>query len=272
MTDVRRYRLDDLRRFASALTAPLGVAPARASALASHLLWFDAAGAGSLGIATLAGTLDRIESRSIDPKAEGSVVSEKGSTAVVDGGQGVPLLVLDRAGGLATEKARDTGVGLVRVRNVGAPVSAAGVAAEMAIGPVSALILGPGPGWAVALPSEVGLPAVFDAALGEPGGRAGAFAALENLVAPWASVLAPDGGWLVAAVSVNAMESLSTFHLRVADALKGLDESAGRLLPAPWDQRRREVREHGVAVEPATWEILTSRAERLGVQPPAPLG
>jgi LDH2 family malate/lactate/ureidoglycolate dehydrogenase len=280
VTDARRYRIDDLRRFASALAAGVGVAPTRALALASHLLWFDAAGAAPLGIATLADGLDQIESRSIDPKAEGSVVAERGSTALFDGRRGVPLLVLDRAAALAAEKARETGVGLVRVRNVSAPGSAAGVAADLALGPMAAIVLGPGPSWAVALPAEGGLPAVFDVALAaapgagskpnRPKAAAEARAALDGLVAPWAAVLAPDGGWLVAAVAVTAMEPLSAFHERVADALDGLDESAGRLLPAAWEARRREAREHGVSVEPAAWRALVRWADRLGVEPPAP--
>lgn len=283
VTDVLRYRLDDLRRFASALAAGVGVPPARASALASHLLWFDAAGVAPLGIATLPDGLERIEAGAVDPKTEGVVVSERSSTTVLDGRQGVPLLVLERAGGLATEKARDTGVGLVRVLNLAPPPSAAVVAAEMAIGPVVATVLGPGPSWAVALPGEGGLPAVFDPALAveaEPGGKPGrgkgtASVAprqiVEAMIAPWAAVLAPGDGWLVAAVSVTAMEPLAAFHARLADALRGLDEAGGRLLPGPWEARRRDARERGVAVPPAAWNGLARRAERFGVEPPAPL-
>ena len=266
MADVLRYRLDDLRRFATALAVALGIAPARASALATQLLWFHAAGASSHGIATLGDTLDRVEAGTIDPKSEPKVVSERGSTAVLDGRHGVPLLVLDRAAGLATEKARETGVGLVQVRNIGLTGSAAGIAAEMAIGPVSALILGPGSSWSVALPAREGLPAVFDPSIGDrEGGRD-----FDALVAPWASVLTHEGGWLVAAISVTAMEPLATFHERVAEAIQSLDGSAGRLLPGSWDRHRREVREHGVAVEPAAWEALVRRAERQGIAPPAP--
>lgn len=269
MADVRRYRLDDLRRFATALAAGVGLAPARASALASELLWFDAAGAPSHGIATLGAVLEDVKARAIDPTAEPVVISERGSTAALDGRRGVPLLVLARAAGLATEKARDTGVGLIRVQNVGPTGSAAGVSAEMAIGPVSALILGPGSAWAVALPAAEGLPVVFDPSLGGGGGRE-VSAAYQALVAPWASVLVPDGGWLVAAVSATALEPLATLHERVADAITGLEGAAGRLLPGPWDRHRREVREHGVGVDPAAWEHLAGHAARLGVAPPAP--
>jgi hypothetical protein len=137
----------------------------------------------------------------------------------------------------------------------------------MAIGPVAALVLGPGPTSSIALPAPGGLPAVFDPALGTSGDAQ----ALDSLAAPWAAVLAPDGGWLVAAISVNALGTLSTFHERVSDALHGLDESAGRLLPGPWEARRRGVREHGLAVSLSTWEPLARRAERFGVALPAAL-
>ncbi|MCA1686900.1 MAG: lactate dehydrogenase, partial [Planctomycetia bacterium] len=66
-------------------------------------------------------------------------------------------------------------------------------------------------------------------------------------------------------------ESLSTFHAHVAEAMKGLSESAGRLLPGPWERRRREVREQGVPVASEVWGVLARRAENLGVTPPAPL-
>ena len=71
MTDVRRFRLDDLRRFILALAAGVGVSTARTSALASNVLWFDAAGAAHLGIATLPDGFGRLASGAIDPRAKG---------------------------------------------------------------------------------------------------------------------------------------------------------------------------------------------------------
>ena len=180
------------------------------------------------------------------------MISERSAAAVFDGERGIPLLVLQRAAELASEKARECGAGLVRVVNAPATGSAAGVAAEVALGPAAALILGPGASWTVALPSAEGLPVVFEPALAsELGGKAGrssaakvgaARQALAPLLAPWTAVLAPGEGWLVAALSITAMESLSTFHERVADTLHGLDEADGLLLPAPWEARRCEAR------------------------------
>ena len=70
-----RYRWDDLRRFAAALGGAVGLDPARALALASHLLWFDAAGAARLGIATLPDWLEMMEGGQVDVRARGQVVS-----------------------------------------------------------------------------------------------------------------------------------------------------------------------------------------------------
>ena len=87
MTESRltRHRLDDLRRLATDLASRVDVLPARASALATYLLWFDAAGASSHGIATLPDWLDRIERKEIDAKAEGRAGFEHSGTAhVVD--------------------------------------------------------------------------------------------------------------------------------------------------------------------------------------------
>src|SRR5262245_11673289 len=160
--DAPRYRLDELRRFAAALTAAAGVSPTRASALATQLLWYDAAGCPLHGIQSLAGWLERIESREVDPAAEGRVGPQRRGTAVFDGQNGLPPLILAREAELAVEKARDAGVGLVRLVNVAALGSAAAVAADVAVGPLGAAVLGPRSAWTLALPTAGGLPAVFD--------------------------------------------------------------------------------------------------------------
>src|SRR5437588_414846 len=83
-------------------------------------------------------------------------------------------------------------------------------------------------------PAAEGPPAVFDSALGADRGPPTALAAM---AAPWA-VLAPEGGWLIVALAVAAMEPLATFHARLDAALAGQAEGPGRLLPAPWQRRR----------------------------------
>ena len=143
VTAATRFRLDDLRRFAASLASSLGVAPARASSLASHLLWFDAAGASSHGIATLPSWLARIENQEVDPTAEGRARQEHAGTSIFDAQNGLAPLVLARAAEIASEKARDLGVGIVRVQNLGPSGPPAPVAADLAVGPFVAVIAGP---------------------------------------------------------------------------------------------------------------------------------
>jgi LDH2 family malate/lactate/ureidoglycolate dehydrogenase len=162
-----RYRLDELRRFAAALGAGAGLAPERAMELATHLLWFDAAGAARHGLATLPDWLAKLERGEVDPRAEGRIGAEHAATAVLDGQGGLAPLDPVAGAGVAGEKAREVGVGLVRVTGLGPSGPAAAVAAELAIGPQVGLVLGPGPHRALAVPTAAGLPLVFDSALAE---------------------------------------------------------------------------------------------------------
>ena len=272
MSDPIRIRLDDVRRFATELLSRLGVAAPRASAMATHLLWFDAAGASHFGIATLQRWLERIDGREFDVSAEGKVMTERNGTAVLDGQNGLPPLVLERAAGVAVEKARDAGVGLVRVAHIGPTGPAAVVAAEMAIGPIAALIVGPGPSWSLAFPSDSGLPAVYDSALIDEGTSSSATTAWPEGLAPWVPLLVPDGGWTLLAVAVAAWEPLEAFQARVKAILGPIGEEPvpGQILPAAWEARRRDVRERGVPVPAGVRRDLARWAKRLGVVPLAP--
>lgn len=276
MSEARRYRLDELRRFASALIAAVGVRPPRGSALADHLLWFDTVGASSFGIVTLPSLLERLERREVDLEAEGLVRGESAGAAVLDGQNGLPPLILSRAGELAIEKARDAGVGLVRVTNILATGPAAGLAAEMAVGPVAAFWLGPGPCWTVALPRDGGMPLVVDSTLGAEGSLIDRRRAVRDardlvpdLLGPWASAIVPEAGWLVAAIAINAIEPLASFRERVAARMNPTHEAVEEP-PTPWESRRREARENGVIIAPSAWSLLNQSAERLGVIPPEP--
>ena len=290
---MNRYGFDDLRRFAAALGTACGLAPLRALAMASHLLWFDAAGAATLGIATLPAWLEAIEGGQVDPQAAGRVVGQRSALAIFDGENGLPLLLLERAAELAIEMARETAVGLVRVDHVGPIRSAAAVVAGIALGPMAGLVLGPNRLWSMGLPSEAGLPVVVDSGLatavagaGKPRGartpadspkpvasrRTGSAPAIDLLdgLRLGTEVLIPAGGWLVAAVSVAAVEPLAAFHQRVA-AWDGLDEAPGRLLPGAWDARRREARTRGIAIPLPAWKSLNQWAQRLAIEVPGPI-
>jgi len=260
-------------------------------ALASHLLWFDAAGAASFGISTLPCWLESIDNGSIDLTAAGTITRERPSLATLDGQNGIAPLVLERAGELAVEKARDTAVGLVQITHLARLGSGAAVVAAMALRPVAGLVLGPGGVWSAAVPSPAGRPIVFDSGLAgiEPGragtevsprsGRHGGPpkpATARSLpppldgVANWREVLVPEESWLVAAIAVGELEPLSNFHDRVAQWIDGVADGPGRLLPATWANRHDEAHERGVAIAPSAWKELKHWANRFAVAVPSP--
>jgi LDH2 family malate/lactate/ureidoglycolate dehydrogenase len=289
-TVIRRYRLDDLRRFAAALCCASGLAPSRASALAAHLLWFDAAGAASYGIETLPYWLEKIESGSVDLTEPGTIKGERPSLVTIDGHNGIAPLVLQRAAELAVEKARDTAVALVRVTHLGGLGSAAAIVAGMAVRPMAGLVLGPARLWSVAMPSPAGLPFVFDSALaGIDLGRPATTAAARTIrhggparprpprssppldgACDWTNVLVSGESWLVAAIALNDLEPLSVFHDRVGQWIGGLADGSGRLAPVSWTVRHHEAHERGVAVAPAVWKELKHWANRFRVAIPTP--
>ncbi len=179
--------------------------------------------------------------------------------ASFDGENGLPPLIMERAAELAVETARETAVGLVRVERVGPIASAAAIVGGIALGPMAGLVLGPNRLWSMGLPSGAGLPVVVDSGLVaamaavKPGSsrtrddssktaasrRTGSAPSIDVLdgLRLGAEVLIPAGGWLVAAISVAAVEPLSAFHHRVAAGWFGRDEAPGRLLPDAWDAR-----------------------------------
>jgi LDH2 family malate/lactate/ureidoglycolate dehydrogenase len=297
-TAVRRYRVDDLRRYAAALGCASGLAPAQALALASHLLWFDAAGAASFGIGTLPNWLQTIETRQVDRNVAGAVTRERPGLAILDGQKGLAPLVLERAAEVAVEKARDTAVGLVRVKGIGRLGSAAPIVAAMAIRPMAGLVLGPGDLWSWALPSPDGLPYLFDSGLAESGAdvprtrarnrgptharasnrRARSEPALGARLLPealdgvpgWRQLVVPDESWIVAAVSVAELEPLTAFHERLNHFIRGLSKSPGRLLPSAWRERHRQAYERGVTIAASDWKNLENWANRHAVAVPEP--
>src|SRR5262249_26154716 len=150
-----------------------------------------------------------------DVASEGKIVSEHPGTVVCEARRGLPPLILNRAADIASEKARDVGVGLVRVKDLAECGPAAPVVAQMALGPEIGVIFGPGASVALAIPSAEGLPALCDTAL-EPaaGSDRSPHAKLDPARFPW-SVLATERDLVVLAVAVKSFEALGTFLERV---------------------------------------------------------
>lgn len=248
------YRLDDLRRLGEAIGVAAGLKPARAALLASLRLWYDAAGIPDHGLAALPKELGG----RFDPRAEGRVSAERTSVVDLDGGGGIPSLILARAAEIAVEKARESGVGLVRVSNIEVAGPSAAVVAEIAVGPAAGMVLGLS--IALALPSANGLPVVFDSALGGETPEV-----LLPMTGPW-RLLAPEGGLIVGALGVAGSVALAEMHARVSALLAGMGEAPGLILPEVWEARRRVARERGVAM---VMNELRAAAEAIGVAVPA---
>jgi hypothetical protein len=263
------YRLDDLRRFGTALASGVGVAPARASAFVSGLLWYDAADAPSLGIASLPDWIRSIEAAEIDPRAEGTLTREFPATAVMDGGRGLGPLILRRAAEVAQEKAREVGVGMVQVVNLSGTGLAGWVASEIAVGPTVGSVEGPGV-WALALPVAESVPVVIDTRLGE----AGPDPSWPRLAAmPSASGDRDEPTWVVTARAVNVFESLASFHARVARAFEEHPAPAGwEVRPDAWQARRLAQIEHGLPLGKSARAGLQAWGRRLDVPWPSPTG
>ncbi|WP_158633495.1 Ldh family oxidoreductase [Tautonia sociabilis] len=271
MSQSHRYRPEELRRLATDLLSRAGLARERASAMARLLLWYDAVAAHEFGIASLVTWLARLERGEFDANQEGRVGPEHASTAVLESKRGLPPLVLARAAVIASQKARDVGVGMVRV--VGLPEElgpAAAIAADLAIGPYAGAVLGPGSAQAAAVPSAEGVPVVYDSTLGageEGGPPEGAI----DRLAPWA-LLAGGEDVLVVAVAVAAFESLVSFHRRVASAIAGKGERPGWIFPELWQARREAIQHAGIPLAADTLRAIRERADSAGVAFPGPVG
>ncbi len=249
------HRLDDLRRFAIGLATASGLAPTKAATLAGHLLWLDVLGATGQGLGALGGWLDRLAAGEFDPRDDGSVGRERAAVAVLDARRGLPPLAIARAGELAAEKAREAGLGLVRVVGLADPGPAGPLALELAVGPYLGLAIGPDGRFALALPTAGGAPHLLDPRLATP-----SKAIRPAEIGVWESIV-PAGDWLVAAIGVGLFGS-EAFLDRAGDP------AAGWITSAEFERRRTVAADRGLAIDPAVWSDLSDRAGRIGVVVP----
>ncbi len=106
MSNLIHYRLVAPRRHAAELVAGVGVAAGRErprwqSICSGSMRWVPL----EFGIATLPRWLERIGAREFDAASEGKVMTERNGTAVLDGQNGLPPLVLERAMALPPKSA-----------------------------------------------------------------------------------------------------------------------------------------------------------------------
>jgi LDH2 family malate/lactate/ureidoglycolate dehydrogenase len=194
---------------------------------------------------------------------------------VLDARKSVPAVLLAHAARLATEKAREAGVSLIRIKGLSetSELSGAPEVAEIASGPYFAFSLGPGRRWTIALPTFGDLPVLLDQTMmlstSETGGAPDSLArgAVLSLIAS-ESLLVPQDSMLMGALAVRALESPSTFAERVRTALASHAPVPGLLLPDHWEEQRRLAREAGVVITADAWAELLRWADKLGVTAP----
>ncbi|MEO6915538.1 MAG: Ldh family oxidoreductase [Chitinophagaceae bacterium] len=111
------YSYDTLLRFVNRVFLQIGCSESDAMVASASLLSADLRGVDSHGVARLSGYLRLWESGRINARPSINVVHQTPSTAVIDGDEGLGLVVAQKAMDLAIEKAAQVGSGWVAVRN-----------------------------------------------------------------------------------------------------------------------------------------------------------
>lgn len=106
-----------LSRFANEIFIKIGCPPDQAAKATDVLLSADARGIDSHGLARLSGYVRLWEAKRINSKPTMKIVHESPSTAVVDGDQGLGLVIAPYAMEIAIKKAQTCGTGWVAVKN-----------------------------------------------------------------------------------------------------------------------------------------------------------
>ncbi|HEY9007317.1 MAG TPA: Ldh family oxidoreductase [Ohtaekwangia sp.] len=111
------FSLASLQAFTHAIFKHIGCSEKEATLATEVLLHADLRGIDSHGIARLSGYVRLWEAKRVNAQPDVRIVHESPSTAVVDGGSGLGLVVAPKAMSIAIEKAKTAGTGWVSVRN-----------------------------------------------------------------------------------------------------------------------------------------------------------
>jgi LDH2 family malate/lactate/ureidoglycolate dehydrogenase len=117
MSDYRQLETVKARRFCEALFQSYGFTPDESAAVTDVLIRADLYGIESHGIHRIVRYHEEITSNQVDIQARPVIVSETGISAVLDANKAMGQLAGIQAMTLAVEKARNTGCGMVTVRN-----------------------------------------------------------------------------------------------------------------------------------------------------------
>jgi LDH2 family malate/lactate/ureidoglycolate dehydrogenase len=132
--NARRIPADSLRRFVEQVFLRIGYPHDQAADAADVLLWASLRGVDTHGVRNLKPYyVDRTLQELLRPAAQIRIENETSHTACLDGDSGLGLACACRAMRLAIDKSRNTGVGIVCIRNTH-HLGPAGYFAHMAIG------------------------------------------------------------------------------------------------------------------------------------------
>ena len=106
-----------LKRFCSAVLQKVEIPPAEADLIAESLVQANLWGVDSHGVIKMAIYVKRLRKKLINPNPTINILRETPAMAVVDGDNGAGQVVGARAMELAIAKARESGIGLVGIRN-----------------------------------------------------------------------------------------------------------------------------------------------------------
>jgi L-2-hydroxycarboxylate dehydrogenase (NAD+) len=179
--DAVRIKPDALRRVVQEIFQAVGVEESDARRGADVLVTADVRGVDSHGVSNmLRSYVARIKTGEINPRPQWRVVQEQPSAATIDCDTGLGIMIAPKAMAMAIEKARQTGIGAVAMRNanhsgmasyhamlalphdmIGMCLTAAGPQVLPTHGAVPRIGTNP---IAVAVPAKTMHPFVFDAA------------------------------------------------------------------------------------------------------------
>lgn len=117
MPDTQTFSLNHLHEFVVRVFTKLDIPPKDAHQAADILTLSDLRGIDSHGVARLRTYVGLLKAGRINPRPEISIVRQTGSTATIDGDNGLGLVVGPFANDLAMKKAEEVGSGWVSVRN-----------------------------------------------------------------------------------------------------------------------------------------------------------
>jgi len=113
MTELRRYRREDVHEFCCAILEKLNVPREDAKQVGECLLQADLRGVDSHGMIRLPVYAERIRKGVVNPRPVPRIVRTSGATALLDGDNGLGAVVGSKAMEMAIEQAADAGISLI---------------------------------------------------------------------------------------------------------------------------------------------------------------